>query len=129
MNDIFDILKGLKGKQDTKRKSHAYIYLDEQTKQLKEKPLQDSTSSSYTNSNPAKLICDSIFQFRCHGIALYTCILTIVVMHHALTGGTYNTDVSSSSTTNPPVPDLLKAFSNFVNRLQALLPAELYKLE
>ena len=47
-----------------KRKVPSYIYLDEQTNQIKEIPLsKDMTASAYIKSNPAKLIHDDMFGY------------------------------------------------------------------
>ena len=64
MSNIFDELKKLK---DQERKPASYIYLDEQTNQIKEMPLSklDSSASALINNtvnkNPLKLIHKSIF--------------------------------------------------------------------
>ena len=58
--DIYQTLEKLKGKQQTERMQAKYIYLDEQTKQIKETKL-DSAGASLVNVNAAKLIHDSIF--------------------------------------------------------------------
>jgi hypothetical protein len=65
MNHIFDTLKGLKDKQDTKRPP-MHIYIDEKTGQIKEELLskdKDMAASAYIKSNPAKLIHDHMFGY------------------------------------------------------------------
>ena len=60
-NNIFQTLNKLKGKQQP-RKEAKYIYQDEQTGQIKERPLSAAASGkNYLYKNPAKLIHDSMF--------------------------------------------------------------------
>jgi hypothetical protein len=60
MSNIFDELKNLK---DQESKRPCYIYLDEQTNEIKEKKLSDMAASALINNtvNLLKLIHDSIF--------------------------------------------------------------------
>lgn len=60
--DIYQTLEKLVDKQQTERKEAKYIYLDKQTKQIKEKPLSklDSAGAS-AYINLTKIIHDSIF--------------------------------------------------------------------
>lgn len=62
--NMYETLNNLKAKQPTERKQAKYIYLDERTEQIKERPLQDSAGASahINKTNDAQLI--HRFMFR-----------------------------------------------------------------